>query len=57
MRKFLLVVVCLSFAGVIVAVDQIATLGNGTKVVLHDNGKWEYYSTKNSGDEIGRAHV
>lgn len=35
---------------ILFATDQIATLDNGTKVILHDNGKWEYLYSQNTSD-------
>ena len=42
--RYVLVLVCLlAFAQFSFAEDIIATTSNGSTVILHDNGRWEYY--------------
>ena len=42
-RCVLLLVCLLAFAQFSLAEDIVATTSNGSTVILHDNGRWEYY--------------
>ena len=42
-RCVLLLVCLLAFAQLSLAEDIVATTSNGSTVILHDNGRWEYY--------------
>lgn len=52
MKRILMLFVCLALVFGLFAADQIATLENGKKVVLHDNGRWEYSTNTTDANSI-----
>ena len=54
MLKLLPIAVLCALAVCASASDQLVKLSNGSIVVLHDDGHWEYYQTKEIKDIIRR---